>query len=63
MVPLPIVHCQTSFAVTLSPTTVLLPTSATVSVPTGEPANLVVYSDDAGIMMLIGPTDWSCHGL
>jgi len=63
LVPLPIVHCQTSFAVTPPPTTVPLPISATVSVPTGEAANLFVYSDDAGIMMLIGPADRSRHGL
>ncbi len=63
MATLPIVHCQTSFAITPSPTTVPLPTSATVSVPTGEAANLVVYSDDAGIMMLFGPSGWTCHGM
>ena len=31
--------------------------------PAGEAANLVVYSDEAGIMMLIGPTNWTCHAL
>ncbi len=56
-------QCQTSFAVTPSPTTVPIPTSATVRVPAGEAANLVVYSDDAGIMMLIGPATWTCHGM
>jgi len=28
-----------------------------------EAANLVVYTDQAGIMMLIGPMDWACRGL
>ena len=60
---LPIERCPTSFAVTPSPTTAPLPTTATVNVPVDEAANLVVYTDDAGIMMLIGPTDWACRGL
>jgi len=59
---LPVVDCQTSFGVTPSPTTAV-PTSVTVSVPADEAAGLAVYSDDAGIMMLIGPATWTCHGL
>ncbi len=55
--------CQTSFAVIPAPMTAPLPTSVTVSVPAGEAAGLAAYSDDAGIMMMIGPANWACHGL
>ncbi len=34
-----------------------------MSVPAGDATGLVVYGDDAGIMMLIGPATWTCHGL
>ena len=63
MATLPVVPCQTSFAVTPSPTVVPLPTSVVVSVPAGDAAGLAVYSDDAGFMMLMGPAAWTCHGL
>jgi hypothetical protein len=60
---LPVVPCQTSFAVTPSATVTPLPTSVAVSVPAGDAAGLSVYGDDAGIMMLVGPATWTCHGL
>ena len=30
--------------------------------PADETVNLVLYGDDAGIMMLVGPSGWTCHG-
>jgi len=32
-------------------------------VPAGDASKLAVYSDDVGIMMLIAPATWTCHGL
>ena len=59
---LTIVRCPTTFAAGTPPTTAPLPTSTAVNVPADETANLVVYGDDAGIMMLVGPSGWTCHG-
>jgi hypothetical protein len=59
---LPVLGCRTTFAVSTSTTS--LPTSVSVSVPSGEADNLAVYSDPAGRMMLMGPKDgWSCSGM
>jgi hypothetical protein len=60
---LPISRCATTFAVTPTPTTAPLPTTALVLVPAAEASDLVVYSDDAGVMTMIGPTGWTCHGM
>jgi hypothetical protein len=60
---LPIVVCQTSSGVTT--TTAALPGSVSVSVPASDASaeNLAVYSDEAGRLMLIGPTvGWTCTG-
>ncbi len=62
-VMLPIVVCQTSSGVTT--TTAALPGSVSVSVPAADASqnNLAVYSDEAGRLMLIGPTvGWTCTG-
>lgn len=59
---LPVVTCQTTFGVTT--TTTSLPSTLSVRVPAGPTGNLAVYSDPAGIMMLLGPKNgWTCHGL
>ena len=63
MATLPVVPCPTTFAVTPSPVVVPLPTSVTVSVPSSDVSGFAVYTDDAGFMMLMGPTAWTCHGL
>ena len=60
---LPVVVCQTSSGVTT--TTADLPGSLSVSVPAADASegNLAVYSDEAGRLMLIGPTvGWTCTG-
>ena len=62
-VMLPVVVCQTSSGVTT--TTAALPGSVSVGVPAAEASqnNLAVYSDEAGRLMLIGPTvGWTCTG-
>ena len=60
---LPVVVCQTTSGVTT--TTANLPGSVSVSVPAadGSAGNLAVYSDEAGRLMLVGPTvGWTCTG-
>jgi hypothetical protein len=60
---LPVVVCQTSSGVTT--TTADLPGSVSVSVPASDASagNLAVYSDEAGRLMLLGPTvGWTCTG-
>jgi hypothetical protein len=62
-VMLPVVVCQTSSGVTT--TTAALPGSLSVSVPAADASqnNLGVYSDEAGRVMLVGPTvGWTCTG-
>ena len=60
---LPVVVCTTS---TGAPTTTTsLPPSVSVSVPTSEAqqGNLAVYTDEAGRLMVVGPTvGWTCNG-
>jgi hypothetical protein len=57
---LAVVPCATTYAIAVS-TTTTLPTSISVSVPASAAANLAVYGDDNGIMMMIGPKGWTCH--
>jgi hypothetical protein len=60
---LPVVVCQTSSGVTT--TTAALPGSVSVSMPAADASagDLGVYSDEAGRLMLIGPTvGWTCTG-
>ena len=62
-VMLPVVVCQTSSGVTT--TTAALPGSVSVSVPAADASqnNLAMYSDEAGRLMLVGPTvGWTCTG-
>ncbi len=60
---LTVVVCTTS---TGAPTTTTsLPPSVSVSVPTSEDkqGNLAVYTDEAGRLMVVGPTvGWTCNG-
>jgi hypothetical protein len=60
---LPVVVCTTS---TGAPTTTTsLPPSVSVRVPTSaaQQGNLAVYTDEAGRLMLVGPTvGWTCNG-
>jgi hypothetical protein len=60
---LPLTVCPTTSGVTT--TTAALPGSVSVSVPASEASggNLAVYSDEAGRLMLVGPTvGWTCTG-
>jgi hypothetical protein len=57
---LAVVPCPTTYAIAVT-TTTTLPTSVPVSVPAAAAANLVVYADDNGFMMMIGPKGWTCH--
>ena len=60
---LPVVVCQTSTGV--ATTTTSLPGSVSVSVPSSQAqhGNLAVYTDEAGRLMLVGPTvGWTCNG-
>ena len=60
---LPVVVCSTTTGVPT--TTTSLPPSVSVSVPTSEAqqGNLAVYTDEAGRLMLVGPTvGWTCNG-
>jgi hypothetical protein len=62
-VSLPVTVCPTSSGVTT--TTAALPGTVSVSVPPGDASagNLAVYSDEAGRLMLVGPTvGWTCTG-
>jgi hypothetical protein len=62
-VTLPVVVCQTTSGVTT--TTADLPGSVSVRVPAADASagNLAVYSDEAGRLMLLGPTvGWICTG-
>lgn len=60
---LPVVTCQTTFAITTQ-TTTSLPAAISVRVPSSEATDLAAYGDPAGIMLLVGPKDgWTCHGL
>jgi hypothetical protein len=60
MATLAVVVCPTTYAIATT-TTTTLPASVSVSVPAAAAANLVVYGDDNGIMMMIGPKGWTCH--
>lgn len=53
--------CPTKFASTPPSTTAPLPTSEEVSIPATLASELAVYSDTHGLMMLLGPKDWSCE--
>ncbi len=57
---LAVVPCPTTYAIAVT-TTTTLPASVSVGVPAAAAANLVVYGDDHGIMMMIGPKGWTCH--
>jgi hypothetical protein len=62
-VSLPVTVCPTTSGVTT--TTAALPGSVSVSVPASDVSagNLAVYSDEAGRLMLVGPTvGWTCTG-
>ena len=60
MATLAVVACPTTYAISVT-TTTTLPTSISVSVPAVAASNLVVYGDDNGIMMMIGPKGWTCN--
>jgi hypothetical protein len=60
MATLPVVVCPTKYAITVT-TTTTLPASLSVRVPVAAAPNLVVYGDDNGIMMMVGPKGWTCH--
>jgi hypothetical protein len=57
---LAVVPCPTTYAIAVT-TTTTLPASVSVGVPAAAAANLVVYGDENGIMMMIGPKGWTCH--
>jgi hypothetical protein len=55
---LPVVSCPTSLGVTRP--AVSLPRSRPVAVPQALAADLSVYTDNQGVMELLGPKGWSC---
>jgi hypothetical protein len=57
---LSVTTCPTTVAVTTT-TTTALPSSETVSVPSGQAAHLVVFADTQGIMRLVAPKGWTCR--
>ena len=57
---LPQVTCPTSYGVTPNPSPPPLPTSMQVAVPQNLADQLAVYSDQQGLMKLIGPQGWIC---
>jgi hypothetical protein len=59
---LPVVPCSTIFALAAPPPTVPLPSSISVNIPGDLAAQLAVYSDSSGIMMMMAPKGWSCTG-
>ena len=58
---LAVVPCPTTYAIAVTTTTTTLPASVPVTVPAAAAANLVVYADDNGFMMMVGPKGWTCH--
>ncbi len=58
---LSIVACKTTVAIASPPPSTTLPATASVTVPTDEASYLVVYSDTAGTMMMLGPMGWVCR--
>ena len=57
---LAVATCPTTVAVSTT-TTTALPSSETVSVPSGQAGHLVVFADTQGIMRLVAPKGWTCR--
>ena len=62
-VQLTVEACATTFALATPPTSVPLPTSASVHLSVGHADGLAVYADTAGNMMVVGPVGWRCTAL
>lgn len=56
---LPLVVCPTTYGAS-PPTTVILPSTISESVPRDLATQLAMYTDRQGFMKLLGPTGWSC---
>ena len=56
---LPMVSCPTTYAASPA-STVVLPSTASESVPKELVTQLAVYTDEGGFLRLLGPTGWNC---
>ncbi len=61
-VALTVVSCPTVVALTTPPAKVALPATETVSIPPNQAQFLVVFSDEAGVIQMLGPRGWICKG-
>ncbi len=52
--------CLTTVALASPPAKVTLPATETVSVPPDQANYLVVFSDDSGVIQMLGPRGWIC---
>lgn len=52
--------CPTTVALASPPPKVTLPATETVTVPQDEANYLVVFSDDSGVLQMLGPRGWIC---
>jgi hypothetical protein len=52
--------CPTTVALATPPAKVALPATETVSVPADQANYLVVFSDDSGVVQMLGPRGWIC---
>jgi len=59
-VSLPVVSCPTTFAITAPSTSAPLPSSENENIPARLANQLSIYSDNHGLVMLLGPRGWSC---
>jgi hypothetical protein len=59
-VALAVVPCPTAVALASPPAKVTLPATETVSVPQDQAGYLVVFSDNSGVMQMLGPRAWIC---
>ena len=57
---LAVATCPTTVVVSTT-TTTALPSSETVSVPSGQAGHLAVFADTQGIMRLVAPKGWTCR--
>lgn len=61
-VAVPVVVCPTTFGAG-TPPPASLPASRTLAVPGDLAGEVALYSDDHGLMMLLGPAGWQCQAM
>lgn len=59
-VALIVLPCPTTFALASPPPKVTPPATETVAVPADQANYLVVFSDDSGVIQMVGPRGWIC---